>query len=126
MKLEYITLESGDAKRNSSKKPESINTNIAMVNVAADGDNLMVNFEFTATYAPDESYIRLIGIARFSGKEARNAAQEWAKTKRITGKEGELIVNSINYAASINGVLMAKVFNMTPPLILPTLTLAGK
>ena len=43
------------------------------------------------------------------------------KTKQIMGVLGEQIVNTINYSASINAAFIARVFNLTPPIVPPTI-----
>ena len=37
------------------------------------------------------------------------------------GVLGEQIVNTINYSASINAAFIARVFNLTPPIVPPTI-----
>src|SRR3989338_3932660 len=121
MKLEYIDFDFGDARKNSDVPPQTINTNIEILNAQVADNTLLVSFEYTAAYVPDKSYIRFAGKARFSGKEIKSAYDEWSKNKRITSENGEYIINSINYSASVNSVLMAKVFNLVPAVFLPTI-----
>jgi hypothetical protein len=126
MKLETMELISCDAKRNSLTASKTINTNIALNSVSEEKGQLKVDFQYTVTYAPDESHLIIGGKATFSGTESKAAAGEWAKTGRITGAPGEFVMNSINYAASVNGVLVARAFNLLPPVALATLAFAPK
>ncbi|MEW6722306.1 MAG: hypothetical protein AB1324_03525 [Candidatus Micrarchaeota archaeon] len=128
MKVETMELLFGEARRMSSQPAQNIGTGINLTAAQAEGERLVVGFEFRATYQPDQSYMVIGGRAAFSGLDAAKAAQEWAKTGRIAGPEGEFILNAVNYSAAINGVLLARAFNLTPPLMLPTLTFesAGK
>lgn len=121
MELELIDFESGDVKKNSPAPPKKVNTNIAITSAEAEADRLTVKFNYTATYAPDESYIRLIGMARFSGNEAKKAQEEWSKTGRISGAPGELVLNAINYNASLSAIFISRALGLTPPIVLPTL-----
>jgi hypothetical protein len=123
MKLEYIDIVYGEARKNSPVTPKAIGTNINLTKAELDGSNLRVQFDFLATYSPDGSHLRLSGVAVFSGQEAKKAFDEWSKTARITGEPGEYILNSINYSASINAIQMSRVFNLTPPVTLPRLTM---
>lgn len=121
MELEYIDFDSGDVRKEDIRSAKQLSTNIALADVAADGDKLNVKFDYTVSYLPGGGHIRISGKARFNGAESKKAQQEWAKTSRITGKHGEMILNAIHYGAATNAVLLSKAFNLTPPLILPTL-----
>lgn len=123
MKLELIDVVASDAKKSSTEVPQNINTNITYREIRQDSGRLFVDFDYVAAYAPDGSYIRLGGRAVFAGPEVKGAHDEWSKSQRISGEAGQYIVNAIHYSASINAVLVARALNMTPPLILPTLTL---
>jgi len=123
MKLELIDVVASDAKKSSSETPLNINTNISYRDVRQDAGRLFVDFDYVAAYAPDGSYVRLGGRAVFIGPEVKGAHDEWTKSSRISGEAGQYIVNAIHYSASINAVLVARALNMTPPLLLPTLTL---
>lgn len=121
MKTDYIDLISGDVRRVGPEPPKSMNTNINLTSAVILKNRLVVDFEYTVTYLPDESMIRIAGKGIFTGSEAKKAKDEWEKTTHITGSHGELILNAINYSASLNALLLARAFNMTPPVILPEL-----
>ena len=123
MKLEFLDFESSEARKNSNGAPQSINTNIDITNAQLEKDLMTINFSYTASYVPDNSYVRIGGKASFSGPEARAAFDEWKKTKKIGGNTGEQIINLINYSASINAIFIARVFNLTPPIVPPTIKL---
>lgn len=122
MKLEYVEILYGDARKISPQPPEKMDTNINFTKVELSKNMLMLDFDYTVIYAPDESHLRLSGKAAFSGAESKKLFDEWQKDKKFTGKEGEMVLNAINYNVSINAIFMAKVFNMVPPIVLPTLT----
>jgi len=126
MRLESMDLLFGDARNNKGPVAKNINTNIAITSASASKSSLTIDFEYTAAYDPDGSHIRLGGRAVFIGSESKKAQEEWSKKGRISGTHGELIMNAINYAASINGVLIARAFNMTAPAVLARLTFEGK
>ena len=125
MKLESIDLRFGDALKKSDSASKTINTNIAITSAAIDKNKLNVDFEYTASYVPQGNHIRVGGRAVFTGPESKKAALEWKQSGRITGSHGELIMNAINYSSSINAVLIAKTFNMTPPVVLANLVFEG-
>ncbi|MCX6773457.1 MAG: hypothetical protein NTY68_00470 [Candidatus Micrarchaeota archaeon] len=126
MKLESMEVLFIEAKKASGRPPEMIDSRIDMRNAEVDAGNLAVEFVYSASYATDGSYIRMGGRALFSGPEAKAAADEWKKSKRISGKPGEDIINSINYGSSLNSVLVARVLNIVPPLAPPPIAFEKK
>lgn len=121
MQMEFMDFDFSDAKKNAQTVPQGINTNIDLVSVEVKKDLMNLSFVYTASYLPDKSYIRIGGRAVFSGQDTNRACEEWKKTKRITGQAGEYIINMINYSASINAIFIARVFNLTPPIMPPTI-----
>ncbi len=121
MQLDYLDFESSEAKKNPGTGFQGIDSTINFTSVAMDKGVLRLDFVYLATYAPTKSFIKLSGKAGFSGPEAKAAADDWTKTKKIAGATGEQIVNAINYNASINAVFIARVFNLTPPIMPPTI-----
>jgi hypothetical protein len=127
MELEFIDFDAGDAERKGPKAAKEINTDISILSAEADGGNLDLRFDYTVVFMPDGGHIRIRGSARFKDKGASRAQAEWSKTGSISGKSGEFILNAIHYHASVNAVLLSKAFNLTPPIVLPTLKIgAGK
>ncbi len=123
MRLEFLDFESSEARKNSNGAPQSINTNIDITNAQLEKDVMTIKFSYTASYIPDNSFVRIGGKASFSGPETKAAFEEWKKTKKVGGTAGEQIVNLINYSASINAIFIARVFNLTPPIVPPTIKL---
>jgi hypothetical protein len=123
MKLERIDLISGNVRKVSSVHSRSMNTNINFVKVDGRVGSLDIDFEYSVTYKPDGSQLFISGKAAFSGPESKKCSEEWSRTGRIGGAPGELILNAINYSASINAIFVARAFNLTPPVVLPTLTI---
>ncbi len=124
MKLESMELLTCDARKNGAVASKSLDTNIALTSVSDEKGQLRVDFEYTVTYTPDGSHLRMGGKAVFSGAEGKSAAAEWAKSGRISGAAGEFVMNSIYYAASVNGVFVARALNIMPPVALATLAFA--
>ncbi len=122
MKLEFMDFEFSEAKKNGfSSMPTVINTNIDIAHVTLEKNILHVNFLYSATYMPNGSYLRIGGKASFSGSEVADTYEEWKKNRRISGSAGEQIVNVINYTASVNAVFIARVFDLAPPIVPPTI-----
>ncbi len=125
MKLEFLDFEYAEARKRSNTFAESMNINVDVTDAKFEDNSLSIAFNYTVAYS-DQSYIRISGKARFSGADAKTAFNEWEKTKRITGTPGEQIVNAINYSASINSIFIARIFNLTPPIVPPTIIFKQK
>jgi hypothetical protein len=121
MNVESVEMVSADVKTGAPGPVQSMGTNITLTGARAEGERLMVDFEFTVTYQPSQSRILLGGRAVFRDEGSVKSAAEWSSTGRISGPAGEFILNAINYSAVVNGVLISRVFNLPPPLMLPRL-----
>lgn len=121
MKLEFLDFEFSEARKNTPAPAQTINANIDLTEVSAEKDALQVRFLYNVTYMPGSNFIRIGGKAKFSGSDATAALEDWKKTKRISGPAGEVIINAINYSASINAVFIARIFNLTPPIVPPVI-----
>jgi len=126
MKLQRMDFWSGQAQKNGMAMPSNFNTNINISKASAGKGTLDIEFQYSVSYAPDGSSLVLGGTAVFETKDAKSAVDEWSKTKRIGGPEGEAIVNAINYNATAHMVMFARLFNLVPPLTLPTLKFEEK
>jgi hypothetical protein len=126
MKLDSMEFSGGDVKKVSNAAIDSVNTGIVFTNADILGDSLSIGFEYTAQYSPDQSYIKISGRAVFSGKESKSAYDEWTKTRKVGGEVGEYILNAVHHNASMNSIVLAKVFNMAPPVVLPRLSFESK
>lgn len=126
MRLEKIGFWSGEARKSSQLMPSRFNTNINISKASASKDKLSVEFQHQVSYEPDGSMLVLGGSALFGSKNAKKCADEWAKTKRIAGADGEAIINAINYNATAHMVLFARLFDLIPPLSMPVLRFEEK
>lgn len=123
MNLDSVELTFGEARKNTSAIPTSMSSNITISRANIEDGKLALEFEYLVRYLPDESRITIAGISIFSGPEVKKAHDEWLKDGRIIGAPGEYILNAINYNASMNAILLARAFNLMPPVILPKITL---
>jgi len=120
MQLQSIEFYAGEAKRNSPVSAKAMDMGINLTDAEVEKNLLRINFEYTVVYQPDKSHLRLNGLATFIGPEAEKSFDEWKKTKKITGKHGEEIFNTIYYHSSIDGMLVARAFGLAAPINLPT------
>jgi len=124
MILESLDFEYAEARKatlGTPPMPKGLNTSIDITNAVVRNKGLDLNFAYLVTYIPDKSFIRINGKARFKGPDVRKAYAEWKKTRNVSGKPGEQLINAINYSASLNSIFIARVFNLTPPVIPPSI-----
>lgn len=123
MKLESIDFGYCDARKLSRQPAEKINTNMSVTNVIADKEMLTIAFAYMVAYEPGNSTIRFDGQAVFSDKDASKIASEWKRVGRIEGENGEEIMNLVHYNSVLNMVFIARAMGMSPPLVLPRMSL---
>jgi len=123
MNLEFLDFSYVDVRKNGLSLPQNVKTNINILSMTRDKDRMNIGFEYLATYDPDNSSIRIGGTATFSGTEVKTVYDEWTLHKRVSGATGSQIINTINYSASMNAILMSRAMNMSPPVLLPTIRL---
>lgn len=124
MMLEFLDFEYAEARKatvGTPQMPKGLNTSIDITNAVVKNNGLDLNFAYLVTYMPDKSFIRINGKARFKGPDVKKAYMEWKKTRNVSGKTGEQLINAINYSASLNSIFIARVFNLTPPVIPPSI-----
>jgi hypothetical protein len=127
MRLEYIEFKSGDIMRRGLVAPKRIDTDISIEDARiSDGNHLTIDFAYTALYDPDNSHIKMRGVAGFLGDDAKALLNKWKKSGNMEGDSGLMVLNAINYHASMNSVLIVKSFNMVPPIMLPEISFGGK
>jgi hypothetical protein len=121
MKFEYVEFVSGSIKKGAGGPPKSLNTNIVITNAREAGNLLELEFKYGVEYVPNGGSIILGGRASFAGEGAAECRKEWEKNGNISGKDGEYIINAIYHHAALNSLLIARAFNLAPPLALPGL-----
>ena len=126
MQLEFLDYDFSEVKKNAiGQPPRAIDSKIDLTNASLAKDILELNFVYSVSYLPDKSTIRIGGRARFSGSGAKAVFAEWRKSRQVTGAEGEYIINTINYSTSTNAMLIARAFNLSPPIIPPIIRLSA-
>jgi hypothetical protein len=126
MKVTKSVFEFSDV-RIREKPVKNLSVNIDMPDFTALKNGLRVYFVYTVSYDPSETYMRLGGYLELEGEDITAVSKEWVKNKKISGETGEGVLNLVNYHSCMNAVLLARIFNITPPLIPPMLRMgAGK
>ena len=116
-------------RQNENENMKGLNINITIEDLKADGDSLEIGYTYTATYNDNVGHLKIKGvlIAKEDKKLVKEIKQEWDKNKKLPDNYAESTLNVINYSGSANGTLIARVLNLSAPLIPPRIQLsAGK
>lgn len=110
-----------EAKRESQEEMKGLGINITIEDVKADGDNLEIVYIYQANYNEKVGYIKLHGtlFAQEDKKLVKEIKDEWAKSRKLADSYAETVINVINYSGSANGTLVARVLNLSAPLVPP-------
>ena len=115
---------------NGNKVPQQqikgLNINIQLENVELNDDkNLEITYVYTADYKDDVGQIKIKGllIAREEDKLSKDVINSWKKNKKIPDEYATVVLSAVNYSGSANGTLLARVLNLTAPLIPPKIQL---
>ncbi len=108
------------------RKGLNFKINIKDVNIAA--KRVDITYEYTAEYTEGIGHITLEGVMPAEEEKAllNEIKKEWAEKKKLPQNYAEVILNAINYFSGINGVLAARIVNLSPPIVPPRFTLTKK
>jgi len=115
-------------KREPGVNIEGMNINIGLEELNVDGENVELKYEYTANYEKNAGFLKIKGTitAKEEKKLADEINEEWKKTKKVPERYAEFLLSAINYSGSANGTLIARVLNLTAPLIPPRISLGKK
>jgi len=113
-----------EATREKDGPGKGLKIKIDIKDVGGKGEDVDVGYEFTAEYVEDVGKIFLAGeiTDRVEKKAADEARKMWKEKKEISPEYKLSLLNSINYVASIEGVLASKIVRLPPPIAPPRLT----
>lgn len=120
-------IDSIEGKKNNEEQIKGLNINITIDDVKVDGQKVEIGYTYTANYAENVGELKLKGVlfADEDKKLAKEIETEWTKNKKVPNSYAEVIINAINYSGSANGTLMARVLNISPPLVPPRISLSA-
>ncbi len=121
-------IDSVEAIKKSEDALKGLNINIVMEDVKVKGENVEMTYTYTVTYDEGIGELKMKGVlyAKEEKKFAKEIEDEWKKSKKLPDSYAEGILNAINYNGSANGTMVARVLNLSPPLIPPRIQLAKK
>ncbi len=112
-------IDAVEGKRNKEDTFQGLNINIAVDNVKVEGENVEVAYTYDVSYANDAGSVRVKGalFAKEDKKLAKTIEDEWKKAKKLPNEFAETALTAINFAGSANGIFIARVLNLSPPLV---------
>ena len=104
---------------------KGLNINIAISDIKIDGQKMEIVYSYSAVYADNLGDLKIKGalFTEEDKKLVKDVETEWKKSKKLPVAYAEIILNAINYSGSANGTLLARVLNLSPPLVPPRIAL---
>ncbi|MCX8200160.1 MAG: hypothetical protein N3G76_01690 [Candidatus Micrarchaeota archaeon] len=123
VKLSYV-----EAKREKDALISGLNININIDDVKAVGDDIMMDFTYSVTYAEDVGYLKVSGTvyAKDTAAGAKSIESGWRMEKKLPDDIAQPLLNLINFSSGVNGVFVARALNLAPPLVPPRIEITSK
>ncbi|MCD6279800.1 hypothetical protein J7J26_03455 [Candidatus Micrarchaeota archaeon] len=114
-----------NAKRESPAAIQGLGINIALNDVIVKGKDVTINYTYTVRYEKGVGELKMIGEVYFEedAKKVKEIEKQWKDKKSLPNDFAEIVLNSINYTCSTNGVLVVRPVNLSPPMIPPRIQL---
>ncbi len=114
------------AKREKINEPiQGLGINISLNEVEVKGKEIYIKYTYTVKYEKDVGELKMDGEIFFEEdpKLAKEVEKQWKENKSLPNEFAEIVLNSINYTCSTNGVLVVRPVNLSPPMIPPRIQL---
>jgi hypothetical protein len=100
---------------------KGLRVEINLTDVGGKGDDVEVKYVFAADYMEGLGKITIEGelLDRADKKVADEARKMWKEKKDLPPDYKLSLINSVNYIASAEGVLAAKMLRLAPPIAPP-------
>lgn len=108
---------------------KGLNINISLEDVKMgekNKENVEITYVYTADYKDKIGQIKIKGvlIAKEDSKKSKQIVDSWKKDKKVPDDYAPMVLSAVNYSGSANGTLLARVLNLTAPLIPPKIQLS--
>jgi len=117
-----------EAAREKQEPRKGLNFKINIKDAKVTAKRVDITYEYTADYTEGVGHIRMEGVVTAEEEKALldEIKKEWADKQRLPQSYAEIILNAINYFGGVNGVLAARVVNLSPPIVPPRFSLTKK
>lgn len=116
-----------EGKKNKEDEFLGLNINISIDGVKVNGEAVEIQYTYEATYANGVGNVKIKGaiFTKEDKKVSKEIEEEWKKNKKMPEGFAENILSAINYTGSANGIFVARVLNLSPPLVPQRIQLGG-
>ena len=116
------------ASRDKSEPRKGLNFKINIQDVKVTGKKVEITYDYEAEYTEGVGSIKIEGLMFAEEEKALcdEVKKEWSESKKLPQTYAEVILNAINYFGGVNGVLAARIVNLSPPIVPPKFTLSKK
>ncbi|MFA5411954.1 MAG: hypothetical protein WC350_01250 [Candidatus Micrarchaeia archaeon] len=113
-----------EATRGKDGPAKGLRVEINLKDIGGKGEDVEIKYEFSADYLEGLGKITIEGelIDRADKKVADEARKLWKEKKDLPADYKVSLINSVNYIASAEGVLAAKMLRLAPPIAPPRIT----
>ncbi len=120
-------IDAVEGKKTKEDTFQGLNINIAVDGIVVNGENVEVQYTYEAQYANESGYVKIKGalFAKEDKKLSKQIEEDWKKAKRMPPGFAENILSAINYAGSANGIFVARVLNLSPPIVPQRIQVSG-
>jgi restriction endonuclease S subunit len=110
------------------KELKGLAVSIGIDDVRINNDGIEIDYVYNATYEGDVGYIKIKGsiLAKESDELTQEIKSEWEKSKKLPADYLTNLLNIITRGGTSNGVLLARVLDLPPPLPPLQIVRAGK
>ncbi len=117
-----------EAAREKQEPRKGLNFKINVKDAKVKAKKVEISYEYAADYTEDVGHIKMEGtiIAEEEEELLEKIKKEWADKQRLPKDYAEVILNAINYFCGVNGVLAARIVNLSPPIVPPRFSLTNK
>ncbi len=118
-------INSVEARRDSDEPMVGLSINITMDDVKVNGKRVEVYYTYAAKYDKDVGMLKMSGVlyANEEEKLSKKIKERWEKDKKLPEEFAEIILNTVNFTCSTNGILAVRVVNLSPPMMPPRITI---
>jgi len=117
-----------EAAREKQEPRKGLNFKINIQDVKVTGKKVEITYDYEAEYTEGVGSIKIEGLMFAEEEKALcdEVKKEWSESKKLPQTYAEVILNAINYFGGVNGVLAARIVNLSPPIVPPKFTLSKK
>ncbi len=118
-------INSIEARRDKDGDMVGLSVNISMDDVKVAGKRVEIYYSYVAKYDEGVGELKIKGVlyANEDEKSAKAIKERWEKEKKLPEEFAEIVINTVNFTSSTNGIFATRVVNLAPPMVPPKISL---